>query len=108
MIKSLTKAANQSCVLQDLGRHIRRPTDELAEMRVDGAVTFAGAVLQRLYIKHVDATTTIADQTRLLQFAGYKGDASSALKMMVSRGIVTRLRCGKIRFRSVSDSDSKK
>ena len=91
-----------------LGRHIRRPADELAEMRVDGAVTFAGAVLQRLYIKHVDATTTIADQTRLLQFAGYKGDASSALKMMVSRGIVTRLRCGKIRFRSVSDSDSKK
>jgi hypothetical protein len=32
----------------------------------------------------------------------------SALKMMVSIEIVTFLRCGKIKFRSVSHSDSKK
>ena len=33
--------------------------------------------VQRLYIKHVDATTAIADQTSILQFAGYKGDAAA-------------------------------
>ena len=46
-------------------------------MFVDGAVAFAAAVQQRLYIKHVDAATAIGDQTGLLQFAGDKGDATA-------------------------------
>jgi hypothetical protein len=60
-----------------ISRHIWRPTDELAEMRINGAVTFAAAVLQALDIKQVDATMAISCSTSLLQFAGYKGDAAA-------------------------------
>src|SRR4051794_32897451 len=59
-----------------MSQHIWRPTDELAEMRIDGAVTFAATVLQSLDIDHMDAATTIADQTSLLQLARDESDAA--------------------------------
>ena len=46
-------------------------------MRVDGIVTFAATVLQALDIDHMDAATTVADQTSLLQLAGDESDAAS-------------------------------
>src|SRR3954466_13351851 len=88
-----------------MGRHIRRPTDELAEMPVDGAVTFATAVLQPLDIDHMDVATAVADQTRLLQFAGDKGDAAALHNGKVS--LLSKSRdCSSQRLRRSSNSCS--